>query len=59
MLGGAGLVLLSAAVLLGENVIGEVGEKVLTLLGSLFVVTGHWFNFRLCGKKRGAECLSS
>jgi len=59
MLGGAGLVLLSAAVLLGENIIGEAGEKILTLLGSLFVVIGHWFNFRWCGKKRGDECLSS
>jgi hypothetical protein len=55
MLGG--VVLLGENVI-GENVIGEAGEKVLTLLGSLFVVTGHWFNFRLCGKKRGAECLS-
>jgi len=56
ILGVVGLALLLSAVVLGENIIGEAGEKVLTLLGSLFVIAGHWLNFRLCNTKVDEHC---
>ena len=48
VLGSTGLVLLVLALVLGEDRIGEAGEKVLTSLGACFVAVGHWFNYRLC-----------
>ncbi|MEJ6498300.1 MerC domain-containing protein [Pseudoalteromonas lipolytica] len=56
ILGSMGLTLLLSAVLLDENIFGEAGEKILTLLGSLFVIAGYWFNFRLCNIKAGEHC---
>lgn len=47
-LGAIGLSLLVMALVLGENRIGEVGEKSLTVLGAGFIAVGHWFNYRLC-----------
>ena len=44
-----GLALLVLALALGEERIGEWGEKALTVLGASFVAIGHWFNYRLCG----------
>lgn len=44
----AGLILMVLAILLGHDIIGELGEKVLTLLGAIFVVIAHWQNFRRC-----------
>lgn len=43
-----GLALLVLALALGEERIGEWGEKTLTVLGATLVAVGHWFNFRLC-----------
>ena len=47
-LGVFGLSLLVLAVLLGEQLGGEMGEKILTVLGSSVVSIGHLWNFRLC-----------
>ncbi|MCV2884175.1 MerC domain-containing protein [Aestuariibacter sp. AA17] len=46
--GGAGLLLLLVALMLGESLIGEAGEKTLTLVGALLVALSHWANIRLC-----------
>jgi hypothetical protein len=35
---------------LGENMIGEFGEKSFTLIGATLLALGHYFNFRLCQK---------
>ena len=43
---GIGLLLL--AVILGEEVIGEIGEQGVTLLGSMFVVFAHYKNHQIC-----------
>lgn len=53
----AGLTLLVLAVFAGEQV-GEVGEKVLTVVGSLFVAVGHSLNYWYCRKndKDNCEC---
>ena len=50
-----GLFVLTAAVLLGESVIGEFREKVLTLLGSLMVIYAHYGNHRAC-KNLDCDC---
>ncbi len=48
VVGGAGLILMILAVILAEEIIGESGEKILTLLGASLVAAGHYWNFRLC-----------
>ena len=52
-LGGVGLAVLISAPLLGHDVLGEVGERVVTLAGALLVAASHVRNFRLC---RQADC---
>lgn len=46
--GVSGLILMVSAVFLGHEVVGESGEKILTLLGTILVVIAHWGNFRRC-----------
>ena len=53
--GGIGLGLLVLALALGEERIGEIGEKTLTVLGATFVAIGHWFNYRLCNTQEGKK----
>lgn len=43
-----GLGLLLVAALLGHDLFGERGEKILTVLGSVVVVCGHIQNYRRC-----------
>ena len=47
-IGAFGLIILVAAVLLGENILGELVEKGLTLLGSIFVAYAHLKNHQAC-----------
>ena len=47
-IGIAGLLILILAVLLGENILGEYGEKGLTLLGSIFISYSHYRNYKIC-----------
>ena len=54
-LGGLGLSLMIFAVL-GESVVGEVGEKGLTLTGALLLAFGHYRNFRLCQQAHNCPC---
>jgi len=35
---------------LGEDMIGEFGEKLFTFIGATLLALGHYFNFRLCQK---------
>ncbi|MDC9724724.1 MAG: MerC domain-containing protein [Gammaproteobacteria bacterium] len=58
LIGGAGLALLVLAVVLGEEAIGESGEKILTLLGATLVAIGHFWNFRLC-RQQDCACPDS
>ena len=50
-----GLTLLITAVALGEAALGEIGEKGLTLLGSIFVAYAHYKNHQAC-KKIDCDC---
>tara|TARA_B100000214_G_scaffold375367_1_gene361382 strand:- start:141 stop:554 length:414 start_codon:yes stop_codon:yes gene_type:complete len=43
-----GLVLLVLAVVLGESVLGEAGEKILTLFGSASLAYAHYRNYKTC-----------
>ncbi len=55
-LGAIGVALLILALALGEERIGESGEKTLTVLGACFVAIGHWFNYRLCNALDHENC---
>lgn len=54
--GGSGLVLMVLAILLGHDLIGEYGEKVLTLVGASLVVFAHIGNFKRC--QQHTNCTS-
>ena len=56
ILGAIGLSLLILALVLGADRIGEVGEKVLTVLGAGFIAFGHWFNYQLCRAQEQHAC---
>ena len=58
LLGSAGLLLLIGAYLLGEDNIGEVGEKGVTLLGVTVVALGHFWNYRLCRHHDQCHCAA-
>ena len=49
-----GLFLLAFA-LLAAGITGEIGEKSLTLLGSLFVIYAHYKNHQIC-KELNCDC---
>lgn len=55
-LGCTGLVLLVSAVLLGEEVLSEAGEKLVTVVGAGLVAWGHLLNFRLCRIHENCDC---
>lgn len=51
-----GLALLIAAISIDEEIIGESGEKILTLAGASILAIGHFLNFRLCQKHEDCKC---
>ncbi|GGA83639.1 hypothetical protein GCM10011369_27070 [Neiella marina] len=51
----SGLALLILALAIGHDLLGEYGEKGMTLLGSSLVAIGHIKNYRLC---RSKACVS-
>ena len=53
----AGLTILISALLIGES-IGENAELILTILGSLMVITCHYKNYDVC-KKLNCDCHES
>tara|TARA_Y100000994_G_scaffold234061_1_gene222594 strand:- start:512 stop:913 length:402 start_codon:yes stop_codon:yes gene_type:complete len=56
--GAFGLVLLIVAVVLGEDLLGEIGEQTLTLIGSMIVAFAHFKNHRKC-KELECDCHES
>jgi len=48
-----GLTILALTALFAHDVVGELGEKLGTVLGSVFIIFGHFKNYRLCEK---SEC---
>ena len=56
-IGMVGLTILVATILLGHDILGEIGEKVLLLIGAIIIVIGHLKNQQLC-KCSSFECHS-
>lgn len=52
---GAGLMLMVLAASVGHTLLGESGEKALTLTGAAVLMWGHWKNYRMC-RKRECAC---
>ena len=50
-----GLSILMLAVIVGERLFGEIGEQVMTLIGSMLVAYSHFMNHRIC-KKLECDC---
>ena len=50
-----GLSILFLAILMGENILGEYGEKGFTLLGSIIVAFSHFKNLKIC-KELDCDC---
>lgn len=48
ILGTLGLLVLASAVIFGEHNLGEFGEKLVTVVGSVIVAIAHLRNYRLC-----------
>ena len=49
----SGLLVLVAAVVFGHDILGEIGEKILTVIGSVIVIIAHVQNHLTC---RGVDC---
>ena len=43
-----GLLMFISAVILGEDNLGELGEKILTLLGSMLIAYAHFKKYQIC-----------
>lgn len=54
--GGAGIACLVAGVTVAEAALGELGEKMFTVIGSGLIAYGHFRNYRLCQKQ---QCVDS
>ncbi|MEM8497161.1 MAG: MerC domain-containing protein [Pseudomonadota bacterium] len=54
--GAFGLLILCLAALLGHDLLGEIGEKSLTLSGAALVAISHIRNFSLCREAPSCEC---
>ncbi len=55
-LGCIGLACLVMAVALGEVLLGEAGEKILTAVGAGIIAYGHYKNYRLCQNQDKCAC---
>ena len=56
IIGFTGLLVLITAVILGHDVLGDLGEKLLTVLGSIIVVIAHIQNHLICQRTNCANC---
>jgi len=54
--GVTGLIILSITVLLGHEQLGEITEKLLTLLGSSFICYSHYLNYKVCQTEDNCCC---
>ena len=57
-IGFLGLSILLFAVLFGNSLFGEIGEKGLTLFGSVIVASAHYRNLKVC-KELDCDCHDS
>ena len=52
LLGIFGLFLLSLILLVGEETLGELGEKLSTVFGAVVIASAHFRNFKACQEKK-------
>ena len=52
-----GLFIMIMAVI-GESILGEKGEKILTVIGAAVVASGHFWNYRMCRHQDDCGCHS-
>lgn len=57
VLGTVGLVILISPAWLGHDIVGETGEKILSVIGALIMALGHLINHQLCSQSH-CECHS-
>jgi len=51
-----GLSVLILTQILGHDILGETGEKISTLVGSLFIIVSHFKNHQLCKSIQCHKC---
>ena len=51
-IGVTGLFILSLTLILGDDLLGETGEKISTVAGALIIAVAHIRNFRACQKRK-------
>ena len=56
LIGGAGLSILAFAAYAGHDLLGETGEKILTVAGTIILALGHLWNYRLCQHQNPCGC---
>ena len=56
VMGVLGLIILSIAVMSGHDLVGELGEKILTLLGSGLICYSHYLNYKNCQPEDNCCC---
>ena len=56
LIGGVGLCILVFATYAGHDLLGETGEKTLTVVGTMILALGHLWNYRLCHHKGPCDC---
>ena len=56
LIGGVGLSILVFAAYAGHDVLGETGEKALTVVGTVILALGHLWNYRLCHHQDACDC---
>jgi len=56
LLGGLGLLILAATALAGHAILGEMWEKIFTVLGTSIMAVGHFWNYRLCQHHANCGC---
>ncbi|MEL0081867.1 MAG: MerC domain-containing protein [Gammaproteobacteria bacterium] len=56
LIGGSGLLIMFFAAFAGHDLLGETGEKTLTVIGALILALGHIWNHRLCQRQDRCEC---
>ena len=55
LVGSIGLLLIIISTTLGHDLLGEAGEVVLSILGSMIIAYGHFRNFLLSGAKHETQ----
>jgi len=50
--GVVGVIILVLAGLFGHDLVGEIGERIATVIGSLFIIVSHYRNYRMCCRHR-------